>query len=138
MSKAREKREMQMPAKSSPARKIVTAVLIAAAFATAMYLGLRKRGSRLDSFAQCLAAKQAKMYGAYWCPHCAEQKEMFESSFRYVLYVECGVRGSRDEAAVCKDAGIKHFPTWQFADGERREGTQPLPTLGTKTGCPLP
>jgi hypothetical protein len=138
MSKARERREVPAPAKSSPARKIVIAVLIAAAFATAMYLGLRKRGSRLDSFAQCLAVKQAKMYGAYWCPHCAEQKEMFESSFRYVLYVECGVRGSRDEAAVCKDAGIKHFPTWQFADGERREGTQPLPTLGTKTGCPLP
>jgi hypothetical protein len=138
MSKVRERREVQTPAKSSTARKIVIAVLIAAAFATAMYLGLRKRGSRLDSFAQCLAAKQAKMYGAYWCPHCAEQKEMFESSFRYVLYVECGVRGSRDEAAVCKDAGIKHFPTWQFADGERREGTQPLPTLGTKTGCPLP
>jgi hypothetical protein len=138
MSKVRERRELQTPAKSSTARKIVIAVLIAAAFATAMYLGLRKRGSRLDSFAQCLAAKQAKMYGAYWCPHCAEQKEMFESSFRYVLYVECGVRGSRDEAAVCKDAGIKHFPTWQFADGERREGTQPLPTLGTKTGCPLP
>jgi hypothetical protein len=138
MAKVRERRELQTPAKSSTARKIVIAVLIAAAFATAMYLGLRKRGSRLDSFAQCLAAKQAKMYGAYWCPHCAEQKEMFESSFRYVLYVECGVRGSRDEAAVCKDAGIKHFPTWQFADGERREGTQPLPTLGTKTGCPLP
>ena len=96
-------------------RKIVTAVLIVAAFAAVSYLGLRKRGSRFDTFAKCVASKQARMYGAYWCPHCLEQKEMFESSFQYVPYVECGVPGSRDEAPVCKEAGIKHFPTWQFA-----------------------
>src|SRR6266478_4861469 len=138
MSKVSEKREKQARTKSSLARKLVTAALIVAAFAAVAYLGLRKRGHRLDAFAQCLAAKQVKMYGAYWCPHCAEQKEMFESSFQYVPYVECGVPGSREEAPLCKDAGIKHFPTWQFADGERREGTQPLPALGTKTGCSLP
>jgi hypothetical protein len=137
MSKESEKREEQAQPKSLR-RKIVTAVLIVAAFAAVIYLGLRKRGSRFDTFAKCVASKQARMYGAYWCPHCLEQKEMFESSFQYVPYVECGVPGSRDEAAACKDAGIKHFPTWQFADGERREGTQPLPALGAKTGCDLP
>jgi hypothetical protein len=63
---------------------------------------------------------------------------MFESSFQYVPYVECGVSGSREEAPLCKDAGIKHFPTWQFADGERREGTLSLQVLGSKTGCSLP
>ncbi|HLO07556.1 MAG TPA: hypothetical protein VK198_13000, partial [Terriglobales bacterium] len=68
----------------------------------------------------------------------ADQKAMFESSFQYVPYVECGVPGSREEAPLCKDAGIKHFPTWQFADGERLEGTLPLQTLATKTGCSLP
>ena len=113
MSKEREKREALAQTKWSAGRKIVTAVLIVAAFAVVVYLGLRKRGSRLDSFAKCVASKQAKMYGAYWCPHCADQKEMFESSFQYVPYVECGVQGSRDEAQVCKDAGVKHFPTWQ-------------------------
>ena len=113
-------------------------MLIVAAFAVVIFLALRKRGSGLDAFAKCLAAKQAKMYGAYWCPHCADQKEMFESSFKDVPYVECGVAGSRDEAPLCKDAGIKHFPTWQFADGERREGTLPLQRLGARTGCALP
>jgi phage baseplate assembly protein gpV len=125
-------------ATSFPTRKIVTGVLIVVAFAAVIYLGLRQRGNRLDGFAKCLAAKQVKMYGAYWCPHCAEQKEMFEASFQFVPYVECGVPGSREEAPSCKDAGIKHFPTWQFADGERREGTQPLAALGAKTGCSLP
>jgi hypothetical protein len=51
-------------ATSSPTRKIVTGVLIVAAFAAVIYLGLRKRGNRLDGFAKCLAAKQVKMYGA--------------------------------------------------------------------------
>jgi hypothetical protein len=136
MSKEREKREAQ--AKRPLRRRIVTAVLVVAAFAAVIYLGLRRRSSRFDSFAQCMAAKQAKMYGAYWCPHCADQKEMFESSFKYVPYVECGVPGSRDEAPACQEAGIKHFPTWQFADGERREGALPLQVLSAKTGCTLP
>ena len=138
MSKGNTKQEGKAPSKSSSASKIIIAVLIVAAFAAVIYLALRKRGTRLDAFAKCIASKQAKMYGAYWCPHCADQKEMFGSSFQYVPYVECGVPGSRDEGPVCKDAGIKHFPTWQFADGERQEGTLPLQSLGTKTGCGLP
>lgn len=138
MSKDSINRGEKTATKLLSAPTIVTMVLVVAAFAAVVYLGMRKRGSRLDAFAKCLAAKQAKMYGAYWCPHCADQKEMFEKSFQYILYVECGVPGSRDEAAVCKDAGVKHFPTWQFEDGERREGTQSLPSLGAKTGCSLP
>lgn len=138
MSKGNTNREGKAPSQSSSASKIITAVLIVAAFAAVIYLALRKRGTRLDAFAKCIASKQAKMYGAYWCPHCADQKEMFGSSFQYVPYVECGVPGSRDEGPLCKDAGIKHFPTWQFADGERQEGTLPLQSLGTKTGCGLP
>ncbi len=124
--------------KASVRRRVITVLLVVAAFALAAYLGFRKRASRLDAFAQCLSAKQAKMYGAYWCPHCADQKEIFGRSFRYISYVECGVPGSRDEAKLCVDAGVKHFPTWQFGDGERREGTQPLQALGEKTGCRLP
>jgi hypothetical protein len=138
MAKDGKNRGRKAQPEKSSRNKIVTAVLIVAAFAAVIYLGLRKRGSRLDAFAKCLAGKQAKMYGAYWCPHCADQKEMFGSSFQYVPYVECGVPGSRDEAQVCKDAGIKHFPTWQFADAERLEGTIALQALGTKTGCALP
>ena len=40
--------------------KIVTALLIIAAFGVVIYLGVRKRGHRLDAFAQCLAAKPAR------------------------------------------------------------------------------
>lgn len=137
MSKDSKNRGEKSQPGSSSLRKIVTALLIVAAFAVVIYLGLRKRGHRFDAFAKCLASKPTKMYGAYWCPHCADQKEMFASSFQYVPYVECGVPGSRDEAQVCKDASIKHFPTWEFAGGERQEGTLALQALGAKTGCSL-
>jgi hypothetical protein len=93
---------------------------------------------RYDEFAKCLTAKQAKMYGAYWCPHCIEQKEKFGKSFRYVNYVECAIKGSREMTAACTAAGIQHFPTWKFGTSPIVEGVFPLEELSDKTGCSLP
>ena len=141
MSEERRKRkeERENPGKvmSGLKRKLVVALVIAAAIGAIYYVGMRKRTSRLDAFAQCLAAKQVKMYGLFWCTHCAEQKELFGSSFQYVPYVECGIKGSRDEAPSCLTAGVKNFPAWQFMD-ERREGLMSLSALSEKTGCTLP
>jgi hypothetical protein len=136
--KPTEESQPAAPSMREVRRNVVIALLIVAAFALTYYLGRRRRGSRLDAFAQCLTAKQAKMYGAYWCPHCADQEKMFESSFKYVPYVECGIQGSRAETPACKADGIKHYPTWVFADGQRHEGTLPLQTLSQMTGCGLP
>jgi|SRR5947209_2110272 len=137
-ARTKRKEERQGRPKAGLARKLIIAVLIVGAFGGAYRLGRRKRTSRLDAFAQCLAGKQAKMYGLYWCTHCAEQKEMFGSSFQYVPYIECGIRGARGEEASCLQAGVKHFPTWEFGNGERIEGTLPLQVLSQKTGCGLP
>jgi len=93
---------------------------------------------RYDDFAKCLAAKQAKMYGLYWCPHCIEQKEKFGESFHYVNYVECGVKGSSEMTPECKVAGIKLFPSWQFGMETPKEGILSLEALSDKTGCSLP
>ncbi len=142
MSEERRKRQAARRREERPRsllqNNIVIAVVVVAAFAGTYFLARYKRTSRLDAFAQCLTAKQAKMYGLYWCTHCAEQKEMFGSSFRYVSYIECGIKGERKEEPSCVQAGIKHFPTWQFADGERKEGSLPLQVLSAKTGCSLP
>ena len=48
-----------------------------------------------DAFAKCLTEKQIKMYGLYWCTHCAEQKEMFCESFKHVTYIEWGSKDRR-------------------------------------------
>ena len=118
-------------------RMIVIAALILAAGALAVYLWKRPRVSRLDGFAKCLAARQVKMYGLYWCTHCEEQKEMFGSAFQYVPYIECGTKGVRAEQPNCVQAGVKNFPTWQFAT-ERHEGVLRLESLSEKIGCSLP
>jgi phage baseplate assembly protein gpV len=141
MSQERRKRQQEREGSSEPRpsiRKIALLVLVAA-IAIGLYAFTRHRQSnRLNAFAQCLADKGAKMYGAYWCPHCADQKERFGDSFKYAPYVECGVKGSRTPAPACVDAGIKHYPTWVFADGSRVEGDHDLEFLSQATGCSLP
>jgi hypothetical protein len=93
--------------------------------------------SPYDEFAQCLNDAGAVEYGAWWCPHCADQKELFGSSFDYVNYVECST-AARTMNQTCQDAGIEGYPTWEFADGSRLGGAQSLETLAEKTGCELP
>jgi hypothetical protein len=93
---------------------------------------------RYDNFAKCLASKQTKMYGLYWCPHCAEQKAMFGKAFQYVPYVECAIKGASGITAECKAAGVKLFPSWQFGANPPKEGVFPMDELSDKTGCPLP
>ncbi|HWY55191.1 MAG TPA: hypothetical protein VNZ03_12055 [Terriglobales bacterium] len=119
-------------------RSIIVAVLIVAVFGAVYFFIRHRQTSRLDAFAKCLTTKQAKMYGAFWCPHCEEQKEKFGSSFQYAPYIECGIKGSQAIAPVCTQAGIKRFPTWIFADGTRVEGEHELDFLGEQTGCNLP
>jgi hypothetical protein len=117
---------------------IAIAAVIVIAFAGVYYWAHRRQATRYDAFAKCLSGKQVKMYGLYWCVHCAEQKEMFGASFQHVTYIECGIKGSKEEEAVCMQAGVKNFPTWQFPDGSRKEGAQPLQVLSDKSACTLP
>jgi len=107
-------------------------------FVAAFVAGRYYRNHKYDSFAKCLATRQVKMYGLYWCPHCIEQKEKFGASFRYVPYVECAVKGSRELAPECKIAGAKLFPSWQFGTDPPKEGVLSLEALSDKTGCSLP
>lgn len=142
MSKFSEQRatEEAVPARKGPPWIWIVAVLVVLAGAWGAYylFYYRKPPSTLDSFAQCLNTKGAKMYGAWWCPHCADQKESFGYAFQYVNYVECSLPNERKLNDTCKQAGIKNFPTWEFSDRSRVEGTQPLDTLAKKTGCKLP
>lgn len=86
----------------------------------------------LDAFARCLSQKGAVMYGAYWCPHCQNQKSMFGDAFRFVNYVEC-----TEKPHVCTDAGIQGFPTWIFPGGMKLVGVQSLESLAEVSGCTL-
>lgn len=93
---------------------------------------------KYDTFAQCITASGAKMYGAYWCPHCQNQKEAFGDSWQYVDYVECDPRGDDADPEACEAAGITGYPTWIFGNGERRPGEVPFEELAFRTNCTLP
>lgn len=138
----RRKEREEGAAQVNWALRSVYAVLIVAAFGAAYYFGLRKQEHKYDLFAQCLKDRGVKMYGAWWCPHCTEQKEKFgEASFKkYAPYIECGVEGDTSvKTQVCIDAGIQHYPTWQFPPtGERVERVFELEELSARTGCALP
>lgn len=141
MSEARRKRQQQRGEAPEPrpeSRKKLIWVGIVVLLIGAYAAWWRHANHRYDDFAKCLSSKQVKMYGAYWCPHCAEQKEEFGESFRYVNYVECAIKDSREMAPACKAAGVQHFPTWQFGAGPLVEGKFPLEELSDKTGCSLP
>lgn len=93
---------------------------------------------KLDTFAACLGDKGAKFYGAFWCPHCAQQKALFGQSVKFLPYKECSTPDSKGQTQLCIDAGISSYPTWEFADGSRLNGVQELSVLAGKTGCTLP
>lgn len=82
------------------------------------------------ALAQCLTDSGAKFYGAYWCPHCNDQKDMFGNAVSEIPYVEC-----EDNAAECQAAGITGYPTWIFADGTVTQGAQSLGVLAQLSGC---
>ena len=138
MSNASKRRQQESAKKSPPTKKILLYAVIVLLFIAAFAMGRYYKNHKYDSFAKCLASKQAKMYGLYWCPHCADQKRMFGTSFEYVPYVECAIRGSRELAPECKTAGVKLFPSWQFGSDPPKEGVLSLEELSHKSGCSLP
>jgi hypothetical protein len=135
----KEKEDAAAPSRVNWGRRAIYAVLIVAAFGGVYYLGHRSQ-HKYDGFAKCLKDRGVKMYGAWWCPHCQDQKEKFSASFEFAPYIECGVKGDTSQKTqVCKDAGIQHYPTWQFPPtGERVERVFELEQLSERTGCALP
>ena len=87
-----------------------------------------------EEIAKCLTEKGAKMYGAYWCGHCQNQKKMFGEDFQYVDYVECDSNGENANPQTCYEAGIKGYPTW-IINGNQYSGEQSLDKLKELGGC---
>ena len=96
-----------------------------------------KKPGKYDTFAQCIKDSGAKFYGAFWCPHCQNQKAMFGKSAKLLPYVECSEPDGKGQLPICATAGIEGYPTWVFADGTRQSGEVPFETLAEKTQCVL-
>ena len=75
-----------------------------------------------------------KMYGAFWCPHCHEQKQLFgQEAFQQIDYIECDPRGKKPQPELCQAAKVEGFPTWKIK-GQSVSGTQSLEELAVMSG----
>lgn len=115
---------------------VLIAVVLVVALGAWYYFSSVPSG-KYDLFAQCLKSKGAVFYGAFWCPHCAEQKQLFGNSVKFLPYVECSTPDGNGQTAACSMAGIQSYPTWDFPDGTRVTGAQTMDYLASKTGCQL-
>jgi len=88
-----------------------------------------------DALASCIGEAGATFYGAFWCPHCNDQKKTFGKSEGLLPYVECSNPDGNSQTQVCIDNQIQSYPTWVFADGSRLTGPQSVQTLAAKTSC---
>lgn len=111
---------------------VLVPLIIYAVFATP-----KISSGQYDQLAQCLTDKGTKMFGAYWCSHCANQKRTFGNSFSKINYIECSLPDGKTQTEECQQAGINGYPTWEFGDGSRLDGEVSLETLAQKSGCSI-
>lgn len=88
-----------------------------------------------SQLAQCLKDSGAVFYGAFWCPHCKKQKELFGSAEKLLPYVECSTSDGKGQTSICKEKGITGYPTWKFKDGSQLSGVATFSELAVKSGC---
>lgn len=113
-------------------------IVLIIASSTVLYgCSLLNNSTNHDELAKCLTSKGVKFYGAFWCPHCAEQKDILGSSMKYINYVECSTPDGNSQTPICKAANIISYPTWEFPTGLKESGVHSLDQLASKSGCPL-
>lgn len=94
-----------------------------------------KAPGKYAKVAQCLSEKGVVMYGAFWCPHCANQKKTFGDDFQFVTYQECDDRGAGGNSTLCKSKGVTSYPTWFFPGQGNLVGEQTIEELAKYANC---
>ncbi|MBU1252201.1 MAG: hypothetical protein KJ905_03385 [Nanoarchaeota archaeon] len=122
--------------KSFPAKKIRNVgisilILVIILFGVYWLVGNQEKH---EAFVQCLGDSGAKMYAAYWCSACAQQKSLLGNS-KNIPYVECSLPNRGGQNTMCNEADIGAYPTWIFSDGSRLVGVLSKEVLSEKTDC---
>lgn len=117
---------------------VMVLVITGSAFAYQKMQGTPSSPGRYAELAQCITDSGAKFYGAFWCPHCQDQKRAFGDAVGLLPYVECSAPDGKSQLEVCTTAGVTSYPTWEFGDGTRTTGNIKLESLAQLTKCPFP
>lgn len=84
---------------------------------------------RALALAQELEGLDARMFGAFWCSHCFDQKmSLGKEAFKRVQYVECAKDGVNSQTQLCKERKVPGYPTWEIG-GKLFPGEQELDEL---------
>ena len=85
-------------------------------------------------FARFLSDNNIKMFSAYWCPHCHDQKQLFgKKAVKALTIVECAKDGKDNQYELCREKEIQGFPSWEIK-GEIFSGVKDLNDLAIMTG----
>ena len=85
-------------------------------------------------FAKFLSENNIKMYSAYWCPHCHDQKQLFgKKAVKELTVIECAQDGKDNQYKLCREKEIEGFPSWEI-NGEIYSGVKDLNDLAIMTG----
>jgi uncharacterized membrane protein len=100
-------------------------------------------GESERQLARHLKQTGAKMYSAYWCPHCYQQKKLFGvEALNDLPAVECASDGKNNQTAVCQEVAARAekqlgqgfgFPTWEI-NGKFYSGQAALQELADRSG----
>ncbi len=86
------------------------------------------------ALAKHLTKVGVKMYGAYWCSHCSDQKQLFgKQAWTKINYIECAADGLKANPQACSQAQIEGFPTW-LIKGRKYPGTMSMIQLSQLSG----
>ena len=81
------------------------------------------------SLATDMKALDSRMYGAFWCSHCYDQKQAFGyEAMQYLPYIECDREGYNNKRNMCKEREVPGYPTWEIG-GELFPGERSLEEL---------
>jgi len=71
----------------------------------------------------------AKLYTAYWCPHCFSQKQRFgKEAVKQLEVVECDRGGINPQTQLCRDKRVRFYPTWEI-NGKLYPGNHSLESI---------
>lgn len=88
-----------------------------------------KSSAEALTLANKIRSLDGKMYGAYWCSHCNNQKQLLgKEAMKIVGYVECAKEGLNSQNDLCAEEKLAGYPTW-IIDGQKYPGEKSLDEL---------
>lgn len=67
------------------------------------------------ALASDLNSLDARMFGAFWCSHCYDQKQALGyEAMQSIPYIECDREGFNNRRDFCKEKDVPGYPTWEI------------------------